>query len=87
MRKSLSLLAVGLSLLAFGAPAPVLAKSPKGAVCASFSGKREIGISHVWYQPYTASRCFSSLSTCKAWLYKVQTAYPLDMDFRPCHSR
>jgi hypothetical protein len=88
MRKSISLLAVGLSLLAFSAPQPVLAKSAKGgAYCASFSGQREVMSFHPWYQPYSATRCFGSFASCKAWLYKVQTAYPLFMDFRPCHKR
>ena len=36
-----------------------LAKSSgKGAYCAWFSGVREVGAIHTWYQPYRASRCF-----------------------------
>ena len=49
--------------------------------------QREVMSFHPWYQPYSATRCFGSFASCKAWLYKVQTAYPLFMDFRPCHKR
>lgn len=86
MRTMLALAAVLLSLTAFTLPDEASAKT-KGAVCASFTGSRQVGEIHPWYQPYSASRCFASLASCKAWLYKVQTAYPLMMDFTPCRAR
>jgi hypothetical protein len=80
--------AVALSLMTVSAEVPSFAKSSgKGAYCAWFSGVREVGAIHTWYQPYRASRCFSSLASCKSWLYNVQTAFPLFMDFKPCGKR
>jgi hypothetical protein len=69
------------------APLPALAKSA-GTGCVwrtSFSGARDTGFVHFQYQWYRAAPCFASLASCKAWLYKTQTAYPYFMDFVPCH--
>ncbi|MBN8993896.1 MAG: hypothetical protein J0H63_05255 [Rhizobiales bacterium] len=87
MNKLLWTVILALCLGTFGMTGPTFAKTGKGSVCAWFTGTREVGAIHTWYQPYTASRCFTSMASCKSWLYKVQTAYPLFMDFRPCKAR
>ncbi len=84
------LLALALAGLVIGSPNGALAKSrPSQGACTwstSFSGARE-RLSELFgkYDYYRASRCFSTQASCKAWLYNIQTAYPLMMDFRPCH--
>ena len=52
----------------------------------TFSGSRETDfIFGDRYQGYHASPCFTNQASCKAWLYNTQTAWPLFMDFVPCH--
>ena len=37
-----------------------------------------------FYLPYSASPCFTSQQTCKAWLYWAQSDYPHRNTFTPC---
>lgn len=90
MRNICVLVVAGLMSTGVGMMSPAMAKSASKAACAwqtQFSGEREVGLINTWHQRYSAAPCFASQASCKAWLYKTQTAFPLAMDFTPCHRR
>lgn len=87
------------ALLMLGAPHPASAAQPPRVAAESCNSlAATIGPHNVWRtwftgsrerlfgEPewYTASPCFRTQATCKAWLYWAQTDWPRQNTFRPC---
>jgi hypothetical protein len=87
------------TLLMLSAPPVAMAAQPPRVAAQSCGylagtiGARNVW--HTWFQGsrkplfgppewYTASPCFKTQATCKAWLYWAQTDWPRVNTFRPC---
>ena len=59
------------------------AGTPGGRFCAFYKGRNTFD-EFPLAQSFQRRACFTTASACKAWFYKVQTAFPIQRLRKPC---